>query len=738
MNRLIRILLLVLLLPFAIKASGVIQIDGIYYNISYGYASVARSTNYSGDIIIPSAISYEGNTYIVQSIDESAFDCCSLLTSIEIPNTVKYIGKRAFCICTSLKGVKIPNSVISIGESAFIGLSNATSIEVESGNEFYDSRDNCNAIIETSTNTLIAGCQNTIIPSSVTSIGRSAFFRSNIYEIEIPNSVTIIGPSAFGYCGTLTRIVIPNSVITISGSAFQNCTCLKNIVIPESVVTIDGGAFYASGLENIDLGGSVKTIGSYAFQYTPLSHLFIPASVTSIGVGITASCQNLTTLEVDENNSIYDSRDNSNAIIETESNQLIAGTKSTVIPNSVTALSDYSFYGSPIQHICIPNSVTQIGDYAFSCCRSLLTIELPNSVTKIGSRAFEYCSELTNISLPNTISYIGESAFLECRKISTLLITGYGEWQGGNLSSISSIRNLVFDENITALRDLYAYHTDIYSYASVPPICNDHTFNNYNGTLHVPANSLAAYFTADYWNKFENIVGDAVVPEMINMNQNHAELEIGDEITLTATISPSNALPNRIVWISSDNQVATVQNGKVTAVNKGECDIIAQCLNKQAVCHIVVNDTTATITLDQSNANILPNHIITIVPTITPNIPLTLSVTSSEPTVAAARLVSGGVQVVGIKEGTTIITVSSTDGSATPATCEVTVYTEPGDINCDGYVNITDVTGIIDFLLSGNPEGIKIDNADTNRDGEVNITDVTTLIDYLLSGNWNY
>ena len=176
MNRLIRILLLVLLLPFAIKASGVIQIDGIYYNISYGYASVARSTNYSGDIIIPSAISYEGNTYIVQSIDESAFDCCSLLTSIEIPNTVKYIGKRAFCICTSLKGVKIPNSVISIGESAFIGLSNATSIEVESGNEFYDSRDNCNAIIETSTNTLIAGCQNTIIPSSVTSIGRSAFF----------------------------------------------------------------------------------------------------------------------------------------------------------------------------------------------------------------------------------------------------------------------------------------------------------------------------------------------------------------------------------------------------------------------------------------------------------------------------------------------------------------------------------------------------------------------------------
>ena len=147
---------------------------------------------------------------------------------------------------------------------------------------------------------------------------------------------------------------------------------------------------------------------------------------------------------------------------------------------------------------------------------------------------------------------------------------------------------------------------------------------------------------------------------------------------------------------------------------------------------MVVNDTTVTITLDQQEAMVLPNHIITLTPSASPVEPEGYTVTSSEPSVAAARLINGKVQVVGIKEGTTTITVGSTDGAAVPATCLVTVYTESGDVNCDGFIDINDVTGLIDYVLTGNIANLKAANADYNNDNFVDIDDITALIDHVL------
>ena len=205
----------------------------------------------------------------VTSIGWGAFYDCNALTSVTIGNSVTSIEESAFSRCSSLTSITIPNSVTSIGNGAFQYCSALTSIVVESGNSTYDSRENCNAIIETATNTLIAGCQNTIIPNSVTSIRKRAFnsFRS-LTSITIPNSVTSIGERTFGDCSALTSVTIGNSVTSIGDAAFGGCRSLTSVTIPNSVTSIGKRAFIqCSNLTSVTIPNSVASIGEWAFAY---------------------------------------------------------------------------------------------------------------------------------------------------------------------------------------------------------------------------------------------------------------------------------------------------------------------------------------------------------------------------------------------------------------------------------------------------------------------------------------
>lgn len=205
-------------------------------------------------IVIPSGIT---------KIDEGTFDGWEALQSITIPESVIEIGVDAFCDCSSLESITIPKSIIEIGEDAFDGCSSLVSIMVDKDNPVFDSRNQCNAIIETGTNTLILGCSNTIIPEGVTSIGNGAFSGSNLTSLIIPEGVTSIGDYAFTSC-ELTTITIPESVTSIGNKAFSHCTSLTTVTIPKN--------------------SKLTSIGNYAFLYCiNLTTIIIPESVTSIG-----------------------------------------------------------------------------------------------------------------------------------------------------------------------------------------------------------------------------------------------------------------------------------------------------------------------------------------------------------------------------------------------------------------------------------------------------------------------
>ena len=237
----------------------------------------------------------------VKEIPDYSFNNCVSLTSIDIPDGVTSIGESAFRDCIKLASIRIPNSVAKIGREAFDGCENLTSmtipssvkeisdraicrtldtIKVDAGNPVYDSRGNCNAIIETSTNRLITGCRYTVIPDNVTSIGEFAFFRcESLMSITIPESVTLIDEHAFHGCG-ISSLIIPSKVDSIGDYAFVRCSILSSVTLPAGISSIGSGAFmYCDSLKEVYcFAEKAPLIVPRVFEGTPIENatLYVP------------------------------------------------------------------------------------------------------------------------------------------------------------------------------------------------------------------------------------------------------------------------------------------------------------------------------------------------------------------------------------------------------------------------------------------------------------------------------
>lgn len=398
-------------------------------------------------------MTYKGKNYSVTAISDWAFSGCRNLTSINIPSSVESIGRGAFYGCQNLTSLTIPSGVTSIDTYEwFHYCSNLASVKVDAGNPVYDSRDNCNAIIETSTNTLIWGCKNATIPSSVTSIGEGAFYHR-------------LG---------LTSINIPEGVTSIADNAFGNCTDLKNITIPEGVTRIGVVAFYGChSLLDITIPSSVTEIGKEAFDY----------------------CSALASIKVNAGNPKYDSRDNCNAIIETKTNTIIKGCKNTIIPKGVKSIGLYAFVKcSGLTSIHIPSNLISINMWAFMSCRDLTSITFSSGIRYIGAEAFAVCTSLKNITIPEGVTSLANNVFYRCTDLTSIVIP----------SSVGYIAGTAFSR-CSKLEKIYALSL---SPAEVNCSFADLTTSEkiYNTTLYVKKGLKKAYAAAEGWNKFNTIV----------------------------------------------------------------------------------------------------------------------------------------------------------------------------------------------------------------------------------------
>ena len=421
----------------------------------------------------------------IEEIEEYAFNECYGITTITLPSMLTTIGNAAFSSCYQLTNLAIPDNVTSIGASAFyncgittinipasvndIGLNpfssckNLVDITVASTNTKYDSRNDCKAIIETSSNKLISGCKSTTIPEGVETIDANAFLRiTGLTSITIPDGVRSIGNNAFNYCSNLQSIALPNSVQNLGIGVFANCDNLSSVSLSTNLNNIENSLFWGcSSLVTLTIPASVTRFEDLAFLFCrSMTDVYCPLDPNDANTTIVLDDVHSDTFKENKgtyfhvfNKSIWETKfPNANVTFMGDlGKQYISGDsgpmweyngiskeltisgegempsfestdspwkdvniETITIEEGVTCIGDYAFKNTSVEAVTISSTVATIGAHAFESCTSLASINIPEGVATTREYAFKDCSSLETVTLPNSLTSIETGAFVGC------------------------------------------------------------------------------------------------------------------------------------------------------------------------------------------------------------------------------------------------------------------------------------------------------------------------------------
>ena len=562
--------------------------NGLAYKISspttaYVTYKSPNGKDYSGFITIPSTVTYNGTSYNVTAIGDSAFHYCTSLYGINIPNSVVSIGDSAFYNCCGLDAITIPSFVTSIGNNAFYDCFNVGSIT---------------------------------IPSSVTSIGNGAFNQcSKITSITIPNTITSIGNDVFNGCTRLTSVTIPSSVTSIGNSAFQNCRALTSVTIPNSVTSIGSWAFgWCEGLTSVSMANSVTSIGEYAFCASgALTAISIPSSVTFIGNTPFADCSRLSSITVDSNNPNYSSPDGIlfNKALTTLI-QYPAGKSNTsfVIPSTVTSISDYAFYGSlGLTSITIPNSVSSIGDIAFASCRNLNTIYVNNAKPQNINLHMVVFSDVSTSTCKLYVPTGSKTLYAATNQwkdfvniIETVLTPSISI--SPSQSTICPGSSVTFTATPTDGGDSPTYQWKLNAIAISGATNSTYTTTALNNNDMITCDMISSFSclvsNSATSNSIKMTVNPIVTP-LVSITSSVSATYPGGSVTFTATPTNGGIVP-AYQWYLNGTAIAGATKSTYTSATLSNNDVITCILTSGLACTTTPTATSNTITMTVSNS----------------------------------------------------------------------------------------------------------------------------------------